>query len=66
MKKTTTIWLAAAAACLLLLGILAFTPAVWAEARRWYGLVTDREWMRATVESFGWAAPLVFIGIQVA
>jgi uncharacterized membrane protein YdjX (TVP38/TMEM64 family) len=66
MKKTTAIWLAAAAALLLLLGILASTPAVWAEARRWYGLVTDREWLRAAVESCGWAAPFVFIGIQIA
>jgi len=66
MKKTTAIWIAAAAASLLLLVILAATPAVWAEARRWYGLVTDREWMRAAVESCGWAAPLVFIGIQIA
>ncbi|HSO60329.1 MAG TPA: TVP38/TMEM64 family protein [Desulfobacterales bacterium] len=66
MKKTTAIWLAAAAALLLLLGILASTPAVWAEARHWYGLVTDREWLRAAVESCGWAAPFVFIGIQVA
>jgi uncharacterized membrane protein YdjX (TVP38/TMEM64 family) len=66
MKKNTAMWLAAAAACLLLLGTLASTPAFWAEARRWYGLVTDREWMRAAVESCGWAAPFVFIGIQIA
>ena len=66
MKKTTAIWLAAAAAGLLLLVGLASTPAVWTEARRWYGLVTDREWMRAAVESWGWAAPFVFIGIQIA
>jgi uncharacterized membrane protein YdjX (TVP38/TMEM64 family) len=59
-------WLAAAAACLLLLGILAATPAVWAGACRWYALVTDREWLRAAVESCGWAAPFVFIGIQIA
>ncbi len=66
MKKTSAIWLAAAAAALLLLVVLSATPAVWAEARRWYDLVTDREWMRATVESYGWAAPFVFIGIQIA
>jgi uncharacterized membrane protein YdjX (TVP38/TMEM64 family) len=66
MKKNSIIWLAAAAASLLLLAILAFTPSAWAEARRWYDLATDREWMRAAVESCGWAAPLVFIGIQIA
>jgi hypothetical protein len=63
MKKTSAIWLAAAAVLILLLGILASMPAVWAEACRWYGLVTDREWLRAAVESCGWAAPFVFIGI---
>jgi uncharacterized membrane protein YdjX (TVP38/TMEM64 family) len=66
MKKSTAISLSAAAAGLLLLVILAATPAVWTEARHWYDLVTDREWMRATVESCGWAAPFVFIGIQIA
>lgn len=66
MKRSTAIWLAAATAGLLLLVILASTPEARAEVRRWYGLVTDREWIRAAVESFGWAAPLVFIGIQIA
>ena len=66
MKRNTAIWLAAATAGLLLLVILASTPEARAEVRRWYGLVTDREWIRAAVESFGWAAPLVFIGIQIA
>jgi uncharacterized membrane protein YdjX (TVP38/TMEM64 family) len=66
VKKTTAIGLAAAVAGLLLLAILASTPAVRAEAHRWYGLLTDREWIRAAVESWGWAAPFVFIGIQIA
>jgi uncharacterized membrane protein YdjX (TVP38/TMEM64 family) len=66
MKKSTAISLAAATSGLLLLMILASTPAVWAEARRWYGLVTDREWISAAVESCGWAAPFVFIGLQIA
>ncbi len=65
MKKTIAIGLAAAAGLLLLAG-LAVTPAVWAEALRWYDLVTDREWLRAAVASGGWSAPLVFIGIQIA
>jgi uncharacterized membrane protein YdjX (TVP38/TMEM64 family) len=66
MKKTTALWLAAAAAGLLLLVILAVTPVVREEVRRWYGLLTDREWLRTAVESCGWAAPFVFIGIQIA
>jgi uncharacterized membrane protein YdjX (TVP38/TMEM64 family) len=28
--------------------------------------ITDREWVRDQVQSAGWAAPLVFIGLQVA
>jgi uncharacterized membrane protein YdjX (TVP38/TMEM64 family) len=28
--------------------------------------ITDREWVRAQVQSAGWAAPLVFIGLQIA
>jgi uncharacterized membrane protein YdjX (TVP38/TMEM64 family) len=65
MSKPTRIWIAAAAAAFLL-GLILFTPSIWAEMRRWLALITDREWIRATVESYGWAAPLVFIGVQVA
>jgi uncharacterized membrane protein YdjX (TVP38/TMEM64 family) len=65
MSKSTRIWLAAAAAALML-GLLMLTPSIWAEVRRWLALLNDREWIRATVESYGWAAPLVFIAIQIA
>jgi len=65
MSKPTRIWIAAAAAAFIL-GLILFTPSIWAEMRRWLALITDREWIRATVESYGWAAPLVFIGVQVA
>jgi len=67
MKKSTVIWLVAAAvAIIVVIGTLAATPGVWARIRGWAGLITDREWIRATVQSYGWAAPLVFIGIQIA
>ena len=67
MSKPTRIWIAAAAAALLLgLGFLVLTPSVWAEVRRWFALISDREWIRATVASYGWAAPFVFIGVQIA
>jgi uncharacterized membrane protein YdjX (TVP38/TMEM64 family) len=66
MKRSFAIGLAAAIAGVLLVVVLASTPEARAEVRRWYGLATDREWVRAAVESFGWAAPLVFIGIQIA
>jgi uncharacterized membrane protein YdjX (TVP38/TMEM64 family) len=65
MKKSTIIWLAAAAAVIIVLGSLAATPGVWAKIRGWAGLIADREWVRAAVESCGWAAPLAFIGIQI-
>jgi len=65
MSKPTRIWIAAAAAAFIL-GLILFTPSIWAEMRRWLALITDREWIRATVESYGWAAPLVFIGVQLA
>ncbi len=63
-RKTITLLIALGMA--LLLGLLLLPPSVWAEVRRWLALITDREWIRATVESYGWAAPLVFIGVQVA
>jgi uncharacterized membrane protein YdjX (TVP38/TMEM64 family) len=65
MSKPARIWIAAAAAAFLL-GLILFTPSIGAEMRRWLALITDREWIRATVESYGWAAPLVFIAVQVA
>jgi uncharacterized membrane protein YdjX (TVP38/TMEM64 family) len=51
---------------LLLLGFLLLPLSVWAELRRWFTLIADREWIRTTVESYGWAAPFVFIGVQIA
>jgi uncharacterized membrane protein YdjX (TVP38/TMEM64 family) len=65
MSKPHRIWLALAAAALLL-GLWVSVPAVWDAVRHWLGLITDREWIRTTVESYGWAAPLVFIGVQIA
>ena len=66
MKKSTAIWLAAVVAIIIVIGTLAATPGVRGRIRGWAGLITDREWIRATVQSYGWAAPLVFIGIQIA
>jgi len=65
MTKFTRIGIPAAAAALML-AVLLLSPSIWAEMRRWLALITDREWIRATVESYGWAAPLVFIGVQIA
>ncbi len=61
-----TIFLLIVVGLALLIGLLLLSPPVWAEARRWLALITDREWIRSTVASYGWAAPFVFIGVQVA
>ena len=66
VKKAIVIGVAAAAVGLLSVGIAAFRPDILAELRRGYSLVTDREWIRATVASYGRAAPLAFIGLQAA
>jgi uncharacterized membrane protein YdjX (TVP38/TMEM64 family) len=63
-KRNITLFFALAV--VLLLGLLMFAPSLWAEVQRWFGLITDREWIRATIQSYGWAAPLVFIGVQIA
>jgi uncharacterized membrane protein YdjX (TVP38/TMEM64 family) len=66
MKKSSVIWLAAAGAVIIAAGILAASPGAWTKIRGWSSLLADREWIRATVQSFGWAGPLVFIGVQIA
>ena len=63
-KRSITLFFALAV--VLLLGLLMFAPSLWAEVQRWFGLITDREWIRATIQSYDWAAPLVFIGVQIA
>jgi uncharacterized membrane protein YdjX (TVP38/TMEM64 family) len=64
VKKSTVIALAAAVA-VVSAAIAAYGPDIWAELRRGYGRVSDREWIRATIASYGRAAPLVFIGLQI-
>jgi uncharacterized membrane protein YdjX (TVP38/TMEM64 family) len=63
MSRSTRIWVTITGALLAI--FLMLTPSVWAEARRWFALITDREWIAATVASYGWAAPLMFIGVQI-
>lgn len=50
---------------LLLVGLVAL-PAVRDWIARAYALATDREWVQETIRSFGWAAPFIFMGIQIA
>jgi uncharacterized membrane protein YdjX (TVP38/TMEM64 family) len=42
-----------------------FNSGLWDQFLRYYDLMTDREWLRQTVNSMGWAAPLVFMGLQI-
>lgn len=61
--------LAAAAALLSVIGVgvwLAVDPGLRSALGGVVEMVSDREWIRAQVESAGWAAPFVFIGIQTA
>lgn len=42
-----------------------FNSSLWDQLLRYYDLMTDREWLRQTVSSMGWAAPLVFMSLQI-
>jgi uncharacterized membrane protein YdjX (TVP38/TMEM64 family) len=53
--------LAASVAVALLVLNSGFWDRLWAYA----DLVQDREWMRSAVTSAGWAAPLIFMGLQL-
>jgi uncharacterized membrane protein YdjX (TVP38/TMEM64 family) len=64
MTRSTRIWLALAAGALLL-GLLLLPASLWSEAWRRLALLTDRQWIRTTLDSYGWAAPIVFIAIQI-
>jgi len=65
MGKIKITVLAVVAVCILMALFLSVRPGIWARVQEGYHLITDRQWIRTTVESFGWAAPLVFIGIQI-
>lgn len=49
---------------LLLLGIL-LRESLWAHVTYFYDFLTDRDRIRLFITSFGWGAPLVFMGIQI-
>lgn len=44
--------------------LLLLVPSIRAQLVSAYELLSDREWVRAFVESYGWAATLVFMGLQ--
>lgn len=45
--------------------LLLLVPSIRAQLVSAYELLSDREWVRAFVESYGWAATLVFMGLQL-
>lgn len=49
--------------CLLVFGLLEST--LWDKFLAYYDRMSDREWMRETVKSAGWAAALVLVGLQI-
>jgi uncharacterized membrane protein YdjX (TVP38/TMEM64 family) len=64
--KLTRILSALLAASLVGLALwLAADPALRNRILEWIAPLADREWVRERVESAGWAAPLVLIGLQV-
>jgi uncharacterized membrane protein YdjX (TVP38/TMEM64 family) len=51
------------ASCLVVFGLL--NSSLWDKLMGYYDLMSDREWVRATIKSAGWSAALVFIGLQI-
>ncbi|MFO7707810.1 MAG: VTT domain-containing protein [Desulfobacterales bacterium] len=70
MTRNRIIAALAAAAVVALALWLAADPGLRAALAEFFARImdriTDREWVRARVQSAGWAAPLVFIGLQIA
>lgn len=48
---------------LVILGL--YECGLWDRAACYYDLLADREWVRTTVKSAGWFAPIIFIGLQI-
>jgi uncharacterized membrane protein YdjX (TVP38/TMEM64 family) len=42
-----------------------FNSSLWSDAVSYYGRLSDREWITQLLRSFGWAAPAVFVLIQM-
>lgn len=51
------------AACLVVLLLLNTSP--WAKLAGYYDLFCDRQWLRSVVKSSGYAAPFIFVGLQI-
>jgi uncharacterized membrane protein YdjX (TVP38/TMEM64 family) len=51
------------ASCLIVFVFL--NSGMWDQLLSYYDLATDREWLRQVVKASGWAATLVFVGLQI-
>ncbi len=51
------------ASCLVVLLLL--NSSLWTQLIKYYSLFSDREWVHEIVRSSGWAAPIMFIGLQI-
>lgn len=51
------------ASCLIVFVFL--NSGMWDQLLGYYDLATDREWLRQVVKASGWAATLVFVGLQI-
>lgn len=52
-------------ACVMLILVGLFRESIWQSVSYAYHLLADRDRVRDFIASFGWAAPLVFMGIQI-
>ena len=51
------------ASCLMVLLLL--NSNLWTKLLGYYDLFCDRQWLRQVVKSSGWAAPFIFVGVQI-
>lgn len=51
------------ASCLIVFVFL--NSGLWGQFLSYYDVITDREWLRQAVDGSGWAATLVFVGLQI-
>jgi len=53
-------------ACVILILVALFRESIWESVSYSYHLLADRDRVRNFIASFGWGAPLVFMGIQIS
>ena len=51
--------------CVILIVVVLFRQSIWENVSYFYHLLSDRDRIRDFIASFGFGAPLVFMGIQI-